>query len=59
MVVHGEMALVEDMSAKVDQLRAEWNRDFRLARIWCRDGQLWTGRDEGAWLGWLDDDELS
>ena len=58
MVVHGEMALVEDMSAKVDQLRAEWNRDFRLARIWCRDGQLWTGRDEGAWLGWLDIPEM-
>lgn len=58
MVVHGEMALVEDMSAKVDQLRAEWSRDFRLARIWCRDGQLWTGREEGAWLGWLDIPEM-
>lgn len=24
------------------------------ARLWARDPDLWTGRDEGRWLGWLD-----
>jgi glucose-6-phosphate isomerase len=24
-------------------------------RIWSRDAALWTGADEGKWLGWLDE----
>jgi transaldolase/glucose-6-phosphate isomerase len=24
-------------------------------RIWSRDATLWTGTDEGEWLGWLDE----
>ncbi|HEY2480692.1 MAG TPA: bifunctional transaldolase/phosoglucose isomerase, partial [Caulobacteraceae bacterium] len=23
-------------------------------RLWAHDASLWTGRDEGQWLGWLD-----
>ncbi|HEV7556121.1 MAG TPA: hypothetical protein VGO00_11725, partial [Kofleriaceae bacterium] len=23
-------------------------------RIWARDATVWTGKDEGNWLGWLD-----
>ena len=26
-----------------------------VARLWARDGTLWTGRDEACWLGWLDE----
>jgi glucose-6-phosphate isomerase len=26
-----------------------------VERIWARDASLWTGADEGAWLGWLDE----
>jgi glucose-6-phosphate isomerase len=26
-----------------------------VERIWARDPALWTGRDEGKWLGWLDE----
>ena len=26
-----------------------------VARIWQRDASLWTGADEGEWLGWLDE----
>jgi transaldolase/glucose-6-phosphate isomerase len=26
-----------------------------VERIWSRDPTLWTGRDEGRWLGWLDE----
>jgi glucose-6-phosphate isomerase len=25
-----------------------------VERIWSRDPTVWTGRDEGRWLGWLD-----
>ena len=24
-------------------------------RVWARDATLWTGADEGDWLGWLDE----
>ena len=26
-----------------------------VERIWARDQTLWTGHDEGKWLGWLDE----
>ncbi|NUR78602.1 MAG: hypothetical protein HOQ28_20230, partial [Thermoleophilia bacterium] len=26
-----------------------------VERIWARDPGVWTGRDEGKWLGWLDE----
>ncbi len=26
-----------------------------VERIWARDASLWTGADEGKWLGWLDE----
>jgi transaldolase / glucose-6-phosphate isomerase len=26
-----------------------------VERIWARDPTVWTGRDEGQWLGWLDE----
>ena len=26
-----------------------------VERIWSRDPTVWTGRDEGRWLGWLDE----
>ena len=29
-------------------------RDGWSRRLWGRDAGLWTGGDEGAWLGWLD-----
>jgi transaldolase/glucose-6-phosphate isomerase len=26
-----------------------------VERVWARDATLWTGADEGSWLGWLDE----
>ena len=40
-----------------DQLRTlseEWQAGGRIARIWQRDASVWTGSDEGKWLGWLE-----
>lgn len=31
-----------------------WRREGRVRALWRRDPGLWTGRDEGRWLGWLD-----
>ncbi len=25
----------------------------KVRRLWARDASLWTGSDEGSWLGWL------
>ncbi len=33
---------------------ADWERGDKVRRLWARDPSLWTGRDEGEWLGWLD-----
>ena len=31
----------------------EWNKNNKVARLWKKDASLWTGADEGNWLGWL------
>jgi transaldolase/glucose-6-phosphate isomerase len=33
---------------------ASWSPAGRLGRLWQRDPTVWTGGDEGRWLGWLD-----
>ena len=42
-------ALAEDVDAALDHATREgWPR-----RLWTGDASLWTGGDEGKWLGWL------
>lgn len=31
----------------------EWRTAGKMRRLWQRDPSLWTGSDEGNWLGWL------
>ena len=31
----------------------EWEARSNLNRFWSGDSTLWTGGDEGEWLGWL------
>ncbi len=31
-----------------------WRGKKCVPRLWDRDSSLWTGKDEGRWLGWLD-----
>lgn len=33
---------------------AAWTSGASLGRLWQRDPGVWTGGDEGRWLGWLD-----
>lgn len=32
---------------------AEWHAHGKARKLWAWDASLWTGRDEGQWLGWL------
>jgi transaldolase/glucose-6-phosphate isomerase len=32
---------------------ADWKTNNKVARLWQKDSTLWTGADEGKWLGWL------
>jgi transaldolase/glucose-6-phosphate isomerase len=43
----GDQAAVE---AAID----DWRENGKQRRLWARDASLWTGADEGKWLGWLD-----
>ena len=31
----------------------DWQRHGKVGRLWSGDPSLWTGDDEGSWLGWL------
>jgi transaldolase/glucose-6-phosphate isomerase len=41
------------LSARVKETLAEWQTEGKARRLWQRDASLWTGKDEGQWLGWL------
>ena len=44
------------LGALAPELQAELERSARgrlVARLWSHDATLWTGGDEGRWLGWL------
>jgi glucose-6-phosphate isomerase len=38
----------------VERTLADWDQGGKMQRLWDRDPSLWTGQDEGKWLGWLD-----
>ena len=41
------------LASELNRLAAEWESDNRISRLWDGDPTLWTGADEGRWLGWL------
>jgi transaldolase / glucose-6-phosphate isomerase len=45
--------LPEPVAAAVKGSLAEWHAHRKVRKLWARDASLWTGRDEGRWLGWL------
>ena len=45
--------LPEALAALVKKTLAEWHAQGKVRRLWGRDASLWSGRDEGQWLGWL------
>ncbi len=45
--------LPEPLAPAVQATLADWQRQNKVQRLWSRDASLWTGADEGRWLGWL------
>jgi transaldolase/glucose-6-phosphate isomerase len=41
------------LAAAVQASLADWQAGNKSRRLWARDSTLWTGKDEGEWLGWL------
>ncbi len=44
---------VGDLAKEVDQTLDDWRVEGKVRRLWAGDAGLWTGTDEGRWLGWL------
>ena len=47
-------SLPESLAAAVKANVGDWQSGRKMQRLWQRDAKLWTGDDEGNWLGWLD-----
>ena len=46
--------LPDDMGKAVEQSLDEWREAGKVRALWAHDASLWTGKDEGKWLAWLD-----
>jgi transaldolase/glucose-6-phosphate isomerase len=46
-------SLPDAVRAGVEEELELWRAEGRVARLWARDASVWTGADEGRWLGWL------
>ncbi len=53
--------LPPDLDAAVRATLKEWAERGMVRKLWARDATLWTGADEGKWLGWLSitDDQMA
>jgi glucose-6-phosphate isomerase len=41
------------LAAAVRASLDDWRAGHKMRRLWAHDATLWTGTDEGEWLGWL------
>ena len=42
-----------EFEAPLQEAIEDWKLAGKVRRLWARDASLWTGSDEGNWLGWL------
>jgi transaldolase / glucose-6-phosphate isomerase len=45
--------LPEQLGGAVAAALEDWKKNDKVARMWKGDSSVWTGADEGKWLGWL------
>ena len=45
--------LPADIDAQVQDAIQDFRATDKVRRLWAGDKSLWTGQDEGDWLGWL------
>ncbi len=48
------LALPQSLKKRVGEAAETWRRAGNIRRLWNKDASLWTGHDEGNWLGWLE-----
>ena len=48
-----EMTLGGGLGKAVEKNTEDWRASAKIRRLWQRDNSVWTGTDEGKWLGWL------
>jgi len=48
-----DIRLPKGLQDEVDQLLKRAAAEGWTRRLWAKDASLWTGTDEGGWLGWL------
>jgi transaldolase / glucose-6-phosphate isomerase len=48
------LALPEPLRSELGKAADAWRSEGNIRRLWNEDATLWTGGDEGDWLGWLD-----
>jgi transaldolase / glucose-6-phosphate isomerase len=46
-------SLSTDLSEAIEATLSDWQAHNNTERLWQGDSSLWTGKDEGQWLGWL------
>ena len=46
-------SLPTGLSKQLEAAIDDWKIGGKVRRLWARDASLWTGTDEGSWLGWL------
>jgi transaldolase/glucose-6-phosphate isomerase len=46
-------SLPAELNAQFQEAIEDWKMAGKVRRLWARDASLWTGSDEGNWLGWL------
>jgi len=46
-------SLPAGIQAQLQAAIEDWKMAGKVRRLWARDASLWTGADEGRWLGWL------
>ena len=53
--------LPRDLESAVSNALEDWTKNDKVRRLWRGDASVWTGADEGKWLGWLSivDDGIS
>src|SRR5262249_7950551 len=55
------VSLPADAQGAVTAALTDWQNERKVSRLWRLDASLWTGSDEGQWLGWLGitDDQIA
>jgi transaldolase/glucose-6-phosphate isomerase len=48
------MTLPEPLLTEIGKAAKAWRTQGNIRRLWNEEAALWTGGDEGDWLGWLD-----